>query len=162
MGNVFSGSEIVEIGIQIEKNGRDFYAGMLASSGDKSCRKVFDYLMRAEENHIKTFSKILSTVGKHESPESYEGEYFSYMKALAQEHIFTKKNAGRDAAAKMESDMEAIETAMGFEQDSIKFYEGMKKVVPERDHELLYALIREEQEHYRELGELKQVIGKGG
>jgi len=161
MGNVFSGSEIVEIGIQIEKNGRDFYAGMLASSGDEA-RKVFDYLMRAEENHIKTFSKILSTVGKHESPESYEGEYFSYMKALAQEHIFTRENAGRDAAAKMESDMEAIETAMGFEQDSIKFYEGMKKVVPERDHELLYSLIREEQEHYRELGELKQVIGKGG
>lgn len=25
MGNIFAGSEIVEMGIQIEKNGRDFY-----------------------------------------------------------------------------------------------------------------------------------------
>ena len=25
MGNVFAGSEIVELGIQIEKNGKDFY-----------------------------------------------------------------------------------------------------------------------------------------
>ncbi len=25
MGNIFAGSEIVELGIQIEKNGRDFY-----------------------------------------------------------------------------------------------------------------------------------------
>ena len=32
MGNIFAGSEIVELGIQIEKNGRDFYNTLVSQS----------------------------------------------------------------------------------------------------------------------------------
>ncbi len=32
MGNIFAGSEIVELGIQIEKNGRDFYNTLIKQS----------------------------------------------------------------------------------------------------------------------------------
>lgn len=161
MANVFSGSEIVEVGIQIEKNGRDFYREVKNCSQDETSKKAFEYLMEAEENHIRTFEKILSSVKTFKQPESYEGEYFSYMKALADEHIFTGKNAGCSMAEKASSDAEAVEMGIGFEKDSIRFYEGMKKIVPERDHGLLDALIREEKEHLRELGDLKKIIAKG-
>ena len=30
MGNIFAGSEIVELGVQIEKNGRDFYQALVS------------------------------------------------------------------------------------------------------------------------------------
>ena len=35
MANIFSGSEIVQIGIQIEKNGRDFYNTLEEQSTNK-------------------------------------------------------------------------------------------------------------------------------
>ena len=162
MGNVFSGSEIVEVGIQIEKNGRDFYREAAGCSVDEAYRKAFKYLMEAEEKHIETFTGILSSVKKYEPPESYPGEYFAYMKALADEHIFTKDNAGCEMGKKASSGSEAIDMGMDFEKDSIKFYEGMKKVVPEKDHGLLDALIKEEREHLKELGELKQLLKEGG
>ena len=34
MANVFAGSEIVEMGIQIEKNGKDFYETLVGQSKD--------------------------------------------------------------------------------------------------------------------------------
>ena len=162
MGNIFSGSEIVEIGVQIEKNGRDFYREVASCAHSETSGRVFNYLMEAEENHIKTFKKILSSVQSYKPPESYPGEYFAYMKALADEHIFTKKNAGCDIGKKVSSDAEAIDMGIGFEKDSINFYEGMKKVVPKKDHGLLDALIKEEREHLKELGDLKQLLKEGG
>jgi len=162
MANIFSGSEIVEIAVQIEKNGRDFYREVSNCSRSEKAKKVFNYLMDAEEDHINTFSKILSSVKQYNPPEAYPGEYFSYMKALADDHIFTKPNAGCDIGKKTSSDKEAIELGIGFEKDSIKFYEGMKKTVPQKDHNLLDAVIQEEQKHLRELTELKLLLESEG
>ena len=41
MGDIFSGSEIVEMAVQIEKNGRDFYNKVSASSNNKDVKKIF-------------------------------------------------------------------------------------------------------------------------
>ncbi len=158
MGNIFSGSEIVEIGVQIEKNGRDFYREVSACAKDEPSKKVFDYLGNEEEHHITTFREMLSSVQNYEPKEAYPGEYFAYMKALADDHVFTKENAGCELGKKVGSEKEAIGIAIRFEKDSILFYEGMKKVVPEKDHRLLEALINEEQKHIRELNELKELL----
>jgi len=155
MGNVFAGSEIVEIGVQIEKNGRDFYATLAGRSKDKKAKDIFEYLAGEEEKHIATFQKILDSVHKYEPHESYPGEYFAYMNALASEHVFTQKDKGAEVAKRTKHDKEAIDLGIGFEKDSIIFYEGMKKVVPEHDHKIVSALIEQEQEHLRKLSELK-------
>ena len=81
MANVFAGNEIVEMGIQIEKNGKDFYDTVLAQTKDEKAKNIFKYLAGEEEKHIITFQKILDSVHKYEPPESYPGEYFAYMKA---------------------------------------------------------------------------------
>ena len=49
MGNIFAGSEIVEMGIQIEKNGRDFYCALTEKSKDKKAKEIFAYLAEQEE-----------------------------------------------------------------------------------------------------------------
>jgi rubrerythrin len=80
------------------------------------------------------------------------------MRALAGEHIFTQENKGEAAARKITSDKEAVETGIQFEKDSIIFYEGMKKVVPEYDHKVVNELILQEQGHLRQLADLKGQI----
>lgn len=156
MGNIFAGSEIVEIGIQIEKNGRDFYNIVAKQSKNQKAKEIFEYLAGEEEKHIAVFKKILDSVTKYEPPESYPGEYFAYMNALASEHMFTQKDKGRQIAKKVTSDKEAVELGIGAEKDSIVFYEGMKKVVPEYDLKLVDELIKQEQDHLRQLSDLKK------
>lgn len=53
------------------------------------------------------------------------------MNTLAGEYVFTKENNSSEVAKDTSSDKEAVEVGIGFEKDSIFFFKGMKKVVPE-------------------------------
>lgn len=152
----FSPSEVVQMGVQIEENGRDFYNAVAKSSKDDKAKEVFNFLAREETRHIEDFKKLLSTVEKYEPPEVYPGEYFAYLKALADEHVFTQKNKGEEVAGKVKSDKEAIELAIGFEKDSILLYIQMKDMVPDNGKKVVDNLIDQEKNHLRRLSELKK------
>ncbi|MDD2688713.1 MAG: ferritin family protein [Candidatus Omnitrophica bacterium] len=158
MGNIFAGSEIVEIGIQIEKNGRDFYNTLVKKSENKEAVNIFKFLSSEEEKHIKVFQDILKGAQNYEPAESYPGEYFAYMNALASEYVFTQKDKGEQIAKAITTDKEAIEFGIKFEKDSIIFYEGMKKAIPEYDLKVVGQLITQEQGHLKMLIDLKQLI----
>ena len=157
MGKIFAGSEIVEMGIQIEKNGRDFYSTLAVQSKNQKSKDIFKYLEGEEEKHIGAFQKVLDSVQKYEPPEAYPGEYFAYMNALASSHVFTQKDKGKELAKTITSDEEAIERGIRAEIDSIIFYEGMKKVVPEHECKVIDELIKQEQDHLRQLSGLKKL-----
>ena len=156
--SIFAGSEIVELGIQIEKNGRDFYKTLLDKSKEEKAKEVFRYLAGEEEKHIAVFQGIMDSVHKYEPAEAYPGEYFSYMNALAGDHVFTQKDKGKEMAGTVKNDKEALDLAIGFEKDSILFYVGTKRVVPQSDHQILDKLIMEEQGHLEKLSGLKRKL----
>ena len=158
MGNIFAGSEIVEIGIQIEKNGRDFYTTLVEQLKNSQAKELFAYLAGEEERHISAFQKILDSVQKYNPPEAYPGEYFAYMNALASDYVFTQENKGAEIAKQVKDETQALDMGIGFEKDSILFYEGMRKVVPEYDHKILKELIGQEQSHLRQLSELRKKL----
>lgn len=155
MGDIFAGKEIIEIGIQIEKNGRDFYNTLLKQSKEIEIQDLFKFLATEEEKHIKAFQKILEQTGQYEVQGLDSDDYYAYMNALASEHVFTKANTGEPVARSIKSDKEAIEMAIGFEKDSIIFYEGMIRVVPDDDKKIVNALIIQEQDHLRRLTRMK-------
>lgn len=156
--DIFSGSEIVEIGIQIEKNGRDFYNTLVRPASNPKAKEIFKYLSGEEERHIIAFQKILGSIEKYEPAESYSDEYFKYMNALASQHIFTQENKGSHIAKQTKDDKEAVNLGIGFEKDSIIFYEGMKKVVPAGDLRIVEELILEEQNHLTQLTALEKTL----
>ncbi len=158
MGNIFSGSEIVGIGIQIEKNGRDFYNTLIGQSNNQKVREIFRFLAGEEEKHIKVFQGILDQTQKFEPQGLDADDYFAYMSALAGEHVFTEKEKGEKIAKDIKSDKEAIDKAIRFEEDSIVFYSGMKKIVPEFDVKIIEALVMQEESHLKQLLDMKKLI----
>lgn len=158
MGNIFAASEIVELGIQIEKNGRDFYNVLCRQAKHPFAAELFKFLSQEEEKHIQVFRGILEKTEKYEPPQIYADEYVAYMNALAGEYVFTRKNKGEGIAKGIKTDKEAVELGIGFENDSIIFYEGMKKAVPEYSLVVVDELIRQEQGHLRQLTDLKKKI----
>lgn len=155
MGNIFAGSEIIEIGVQIEKNGRDFYDTLSRQTKNSKAKEMFVYLKGEEEKHVLVFQGLLDKVEKYEPPESYPGEYFAYMNSLASNYVFTQKDVGESLAKKITSDSQAIDTGISHEKDSVVFYEGMKQVVPEHDHKIIEEIIEQEEGHLKILLELK-------
>ena len=158
MGNIFSASEIVQIGVQIEINGKEFYDAVAKKSKDKDAGKIFEYLAGEEKKHIGVFSGLLSSIEKYEPAESYPGEYFAYLKALADQHVFTKEKKGAVVAGRVKTDLEAVETGINAEKDSILFYNEMKKFVPQGQFGVIDKIINEEKEHLRKLAGIKLVI----
>jgi rubrerythrin len=158
MGNIFAGSEILEIGIQIERNGKDFYETLAAQTKSPKAKDIFTYLAGEEAKHIQAFQGILGSLEKYEPQGLDSDEYYAYMNALASESVFTQKDKGKELAKRVKSDKEAIEMGIAAEKDSIVFYEGIKKVVPEYDHKAIDAVITQEQGHLRELLDLKSGV----
>ena len=158
MGNIFASSEVLEIGIQIEKNGRDFYATMASQTKNAKAGEIFRFLAGEEEKHIKIFQGILAKLEKYQPQGLDADDYYAYMNALAGESVFMQKDKGKEIAREIKNDKEAIDIGIGAEKDSIVFYEGMKKVVPGYDQKIVDEVIAQEQGHLRQLLDLKRNV----
>ena len=156
MGILFAGSEVVDICVEIEKNGRWFYHALAEFAQEEEVRELALYLEGEEKRHQATFEKLRSTLKGYRPVESYPGEYELYMKALADERVFTSDTVVKGMIEKVESDVGALTIAIGFEKDSILFLYEMHNLVPEPEYGAIDALLKEEKSHLRQLSEMKK------
>ena len=154
----FAANEIVELGVQIEVNGREFYAITAKKSKNSKAKEIFEYLAGEEEKHITKFRGILASVQDYEPREAYPEEYFSYMNTLASDYVFTRKNKGAEIAKSIKDEREAVGLGIKAEKDSISFYEGMKKFLQQKGKETIDRVIEEEKEHEKKLTALKEIL----
>ncbi len=162
VANKLSSSDIVKYAVQIEKNGRDFYAQAAKQAKAERVREIFEFLSNEEQLHIAAFEEILRQIDTHEPPERYPGEYADYMLALAEESVFTKEKQGSEIARTLRNDKQALELAIGFEKDSILFYYEMKRFVWDGLHKDVDKLITQEQEHLKKLSDILKGFAKFG
>jgi rubrerythrin len=157
MANIFSASDIVAMGIQIEKNGKDFYNALANLTQSQKAKELYKFLSGEEQKHIIIFQNILNRLDTSLT-ESYPGEYVEYMKTLASEYVFTQAGKGEALAKSAKTEKEAIDLGIGFEKDSIIFYEGMKKSIPQAHHKVVDELIAQEASHLRKLSDFKKSL----
>ncbi|MDP8292870.1 MAG: ferritin family protein [Candidatus Orphnella occulta] len=163
MEKTFSATDIVEIAIEIEKNGRTFYTDFSKKLKEEKAKDFFLYMSEEEAEHEKKFKEILSSVMKHEPCESYPQDYFAYFNAIAQDCIFNDAQELKERFSRVESVRGAIDFSIGIEKDSILIYESMKKMVPDKDKPLIAEIISQEKEHVLKLWNLrKEILNKKG
>jgi rubrerythrin len=156
MSDQFSIQEIIEIAIEIEKNGEAFYRTLVESANTARLRDLFKYLSEEEKKHKVRFEEILKSVGGYQISEIYYAtEYMGYMKALADERVFTKDVFAPDIVKNLKSSKEAINLAIGFEKDSIIFLHEMQDMISDPEKETVQRLLNEEREHIRRLSVMK-------
>jgi rubrerythrin len=152
MNEPFTIQEIVEIAIEIEKNGEIFYRALSESSSTATLRDLFKYLSGEEKKHKIRFEEILKSVGGYQISEIYYAdEYMGYMKALADEQVFKKGVSAIDVAKSVKSPKDAIEIAIDFEKDSIIFLHEMQDIINEDEKDTVKKLLNEERDHIRRL-----------
>lgn len=152
----FDASEIIQLAIRIEENGEDFYRLTARKIGSGEIKDIFDYLADEEIKHRQIFQDILSKVEQYEPPESYPQEYFAYLRAYADEHIFTQEKKGQFMAGQIKTAKKAVEFAIGVELDSILYYLEAKNLVPEEQKAIIDRVVEEERRHYLKLVEVKR------
>ena len=154
----FAGSELINIAIGIERRGIAFYDIMAKSSENTATRDVFQYLANMERAHIQIFQSMLTEADKYQIPETYIREHDAYLQALVDSAVFTDDKLTSEMAIQADSDVKAMELAIGAEKDSILFYYGMRDVMPKLAHPTIDKIVVEEKSHLRQLSELKKKL----
>ncbi len=153
-----SGSELINIAIGIERRGIAFYDIMTKSTENATARDVFQYLADMERLHIQVFQGMLGEADKYQPAETYAGEHVAYLQALVDSSVFTDDIVTSEMATQADSDIEALELAIGAEKDSILFYYEMRDIMPQRARPTVDKIIAEEKSHLRQLSELKKKL----
>jgi len=157
MAKSFSVSEIVELGIQIEKNGKDFYSILADKTESAQAKAILGFLADSERQHILSFREIFSNSCQYSPEGEYPDDYFAYMNYMASQFVFTREGKGKEIAENIKSYEEGLDMAIKFEKESILFYEGMKNGINEKDGQIVDSLINEEESHLKQLCSLKGV-----
>jgi rubrerythrin len=153
----FSGSELINIAIGIEGRGVAFYESMAGSTKNANAAEVFRYLADMEREHMQIFQGLLSEADKFQFAET-AGEYAVYLQTLVDSAIFSDEVIASKMARGAESDIAALDLAIGAEKDSILFYYEMREIMPQRAQPTVNKIIAEEKSHLRQLSELKKKL----
>ena len=158
MSIVFSGRELINIAIGIERRGITFYDVMGKSTDNEMARATFEGLVEMEREHLKTFLEMLSESDMQEPRETPTREYSDYVQAIIDEAVFTDDMITGEIVMQADSDIKPIELGISAEKDSLLFYYEMKDNMPQRIVPLVNRIIAEEKSHLQQLSEIKKKL----
>ena len=152
----FNAAEIYEFAVRIEENGEQFYRRVASISEAPKVRELFTLLADEEIKHKKTFQGLLSKIEQYDPPESYPGEYFEYLRAYADNIIFTSL-LNKELPDKIAPAV-AVDFGIRRELDSITYYLEVKNLVPDTQKAKIDAIIEEERRHFLKLSQLRKTL----
>jgi len=158
MSVVFSGNDLINIAIGIERRGITFYDIMAKSTDNDGVMAVFEELVEMEREHLKTFQDMLEKADEYRNAEVPRQEYSDYLQALMDNAVFTDDMITSEMATQADSDIKAIELGISAEKDSILFYYEMKDNMPRRTAPIIDRIIAEEKLHLKQLSEIKKKL----
>ena len=153
----FSLNEVIELAVQIEKSGYQFYDAILKRKDlNSKIRELIECLRDEELTHEATFKNLRSSEDyeKMGDPVNWP-EAASYLKAISDSHIFHKPGAAIKLATETINEKEILENAIQFEKDTLLFFHSIyDKTENERSKKIIKAIIDEEIVHVTKLKNL--------
>jgi rubrerythrin len=160
MGGLFKAREVINMAIDIGKNGSTYYDTLVECAENAEVKSIYKDLAKIQREHIMIFQDTLGSVDDYQPPETDTHDYEAYMKALVDSLIFTDVKVACDMARNMSHDVEAIQTAIRAEKDSILFFTEMLDFVHASARDIVTKLIAEEKSHIIHLIELRKNLNE--
>ena len=149
---MFSLKDIMDIAVQIERNGERVYRNAAEKIENPSLRSLLQSLADEETQHAKWFEELIDKVS--DTGEFPEQEKIG--RALLQDAVgvqsFTLEDADFSSMKKIE---DLLSLAIEFEKDTALFYGMLQPLIEDQKTlEQLHAIIQEEEAHARRLKEM--------
>ena len=145
----FNADEVFEMAEDIERQGMAFYSKAAGIFSDADIKKMLEGLSKMEAAHEKTFKKmradILSEAFKGYDPDEMA---VAYIHTFTEGKVFAKGSEMCDALSSKSTLSEILRMAIEAEKNSILFYTGIKKALPEaKAKDSIEDIISEEMTH---------------
>ncbi len=157
--NKYNITEVLEMAVQAEKLGFQFYTSMAEKfKKDGGLASLFTKLASKEKVHEKTFTELKTMVDKS-GPEPVEWvEVSNYMRAFVESEFFLGKGKALPSMEHLKTAKDVVRYAMGFEKDTLLYFLALRGVVKEK--EMVDEVVNEEKSHIAWLAEFQQTLGK--
>jgi len=144
--NKYSIEEIMEMAIQTEKLGCQFYTGMADKfKKDAGLVKLFTTLASKEKVHERTFTNLKDAVAKNGTEPVMWEEVTNYMRAFVESEFFLGKGKSLPTMDHLRTVQDAVKFALGFEKETLLYFMELRSIVKEKS--AVDEVINEEKSH---------------
>jgi rubrerythrin len=149
---MFTISEILEIAIQLEKNGEKTYRTAISQNIDGSLKELLIWIADEENHHANWFANLKDRVVSDKK----DAIISQMSRSMIDDYIGDRSfSLGEVDFAAIQNSAEMIRIFIGFEEDTIIFYEMLKAFIKEKASiQQLEQIIAEEEDHIRKLNDL--------
>jgi rubrerythrin len=157
--NKYSINEVMEMAIQTEKLGFQFYTGMAEKfMKDDGLAKLFTTLANKEKVHEKTFTNLKASVDQHGIEPVMWDEVSNYMRAYVESEFFLGKGKSLPAMDHIKTVRDAVQFALGFEKETLLYFMELRSIVKEK--QAIDEVISEEKSHIQWLATFRAGLAK--
>lgn len=158
---VYSINEIIEMAVQIERNGYAFYneATKRKDLDDKS-REFISWLRDQELEHEKKFLSLRDDTELKSLELSQDWELVAlYLKTIVEGRIFNSEDSAIRRAIEAKNITEIIDYAINFEKDTLLYFQTISNnIAYPKAIDILHQIINEEISHIIKLADYKKNI----
>lgn len=155
---LFSAREIVEIAIQTEQSGFEFYTHAAGKVIHKPLADLLQWLAGQELEHERIFGEMLQAPDRPMPSEEYEGERREYIQALLDVRVLPDVETGLTRLASMTADAQILDFALGIEKDTILFQYVLRDLSAPTAAETVSKIIAQEEGHVVRLMAMKSQL----
>jgi rubrerythrin len=157
--NKYSIDEIIEMAIQTETLGYQFYTNMAEKfKKDDGLVKLFTTLAKKEKVHEKTFIGLKEMIAKHGTEPVQWEEVSNYMRAFVESEFLLGRGKALPSMDHLKTVKEAVQFAIGFEKETLLYFFELRSIVKEK--EVVDEVINEEKSHIRWLDSFRKGLTK--
>lgn len=157
----YSVNEIIEMAVQIERNGYAFYDEAAKRKDlDDDSRKLITWLRDAELDHEKTFLRLRDEVDNMVLELSTDWDMVAaYLKTIVESRIFNSEDSAIRKAAEAKDLMGVIDNAITFEKDTLLYFHAISDGISnDKAKTALRRIINEEVSHVLKLNDFKKKL----
>lgn len=148
---LLTGDEIIEIAMRLEERGETFYRAAAEKATTADVVKLFQELAVQEQYHRRAFQKMGRDVVQLALSDEQWDQFEAYTRALLQQSFFDKPDGALSQAAAAEGERQALQAALGFEEETLGFFRQLRNVVRSAEQQVVDRIIREEEQHVHRL-----------
>jgi rubrerythrin len=157
--NKYSIDEIMEMAIQTEILGYQFYTGMAEKfKKNDGLVKLFSTLATKEKTHEKIFKGLKESVAKSGIEPVLWEEVSNYMRAFVESEFFLGRAKALPSMDHIKSVADAVKFALGFEKETLLYFMELRSIVKEKG--VVEEVINEEKSHIRWLDTFRAGLSK--
>ena len=157
--------EAFKVGMNIEKQGMEFYTKFAEVTKNPETKKVILKLAEDEKEHFELFKQLSEEIDSDASGQPIIGDELigAYLNSLVDTDVFYSLDDLSPASMKDLSEADAFSIGIQAEKDSILFYQDAARYSTNPSGKKAFErLIKEEKEHLVILKERLDGIKKGG